>query len=180
MNKVYLLFPVVALAAFTTYWYGFKTNYERQADEKKAQEQRLIDEKVASDRKAREDAIKAAVESNAQRKAAKAAKEAKEAKEKSDREAAIESRNKAKSEQFKLQAQEERTAKELAEVQAEVKKIEEALRVQTSERDFLKVYVTKAEENAKSLQAVAAKVEKTDESIRKAAKELTSLKAKSS
>ena len=176
MNKLYFIIPAVGLVAFSAYWYSFNTSYEQEREAKILAEQKRIELKQEEDKHTRELAIKIAVEANDKRKAEREAKAAKDKVEKEAREASIEARNKARSEQFKLQAEEERKKKEADDLKAEIAKVEADIKVLVAEREFLKTYVTKAEENTKALNDVATKIEKADEQIKKTAKELVALK----
>lgn len=168
MNKAYFLVPLIAMLAFGGYWWSFRKEYNAKKEAQQIAEVRAREEKAAKDKMMREQAVKDAIAANEKRKAEKAAKEAKEKQDKEAREAAIENRNKARAEQFKLASQAERVEKEVRTIKDEITKIDEGTKRYKAEQDFLKDYVKKAEVNVKSLQSVAEKVEKADNQIKDA------------
>jgi len=180
MNKIYFLVPLIGLLLFGGYWYSFSLDYDKKIEAKKYAEVQAREEKARQDQINREKAIKDATAANEARIAARAEKKAKEQKEKDDREAAIELKNKARSEMFKLGSQAERLAKEVALIKDENSKIEENVSRMRKELEFLKVYVQKAEANVKAIGPITEKIEKADDVIKKNAKELAAFKAKNS
>lgn len=180
MNKVYLLFPVIALLLFGGYWWQYSTAYEKRLEEQKVAEVRKREKKAEEDAANREKAIKEAVAASEKRKKEREEKLAKEKAEKEARELAIENRNKARSEQYKLNSQYDRLAKDVAAIKEEVGKLEDQIKNKKAEQDFLKVYVQKAEANVKYLGSISEKVEKSSDAIKKNLNELAALKAKSS
>ncbi len=178
MNKAYFISPAVLVLAFFGYWYGFKAEYEKKINDAKIAVENARLEKQATDKANRQKAIEMAVEANAKRKAEREAKQAKEKKEKEDREAAIENRNKLRSEQYKLAAQQERLTKEVEVLKDEISKVEANIKAVAAEQAFVKEYVKKAEANAKAITVTADKIDKADSDVKRAIKELTTLKTK--
>jgi colicin import membrane protein len=180
MNKAYFIVPLIGLLVFGGYWYSFTIENDKILEAKHQAEIHARDEKARQDQINREKAVKDAVASSEKRKAEREAKLAKEKKDKEDREAAVEYRNKLRGDQYKLDSQSQRLAKDIVSMKEEVSKIQENVDRLNKERDHLKILVKETEGNSKSLQTVSEKIEKADDSIRRVYKELAGLRAKSS
>jgi colicin import membrane protein len=181
MNKVYFLFPIIGLLVFGGYWFSFSIEYSKKIEAQKISEVRAREEKAHQDQINREKAVRDATDANNARIRQRDAKKAKEKKEKDDREAAIELKNKARGEMFKLLSQAERLSKDVTALKEENSKIGENIDRIKKEYEFLKIYVQKAEDNVKLISVVTPKIEKADDTIKKNAKDLAAaLKAKRS
>jgi colicin import membrane protein len=149
MNKAYFIIPFIALGIFIGFYMPFERGYKAKAV---AQQARLEEAKKAKAKQEianREAAIKAAVDAQEKRKKEKEAKDKIEEEKKVARQAAEDKRERAHSDRLKLTDQSRRLKKDLEEVQAEIKKIEEQKKTLIDEQTFLKTYVKQAEANVK-------------------------------
>ena len=180
MNKVYFLVPLVAILAFGGYWYSFKTAYEAKAATAAAEARHQRELKVEQDRKNHIKAIEEANALAAKRKAEIAAKQAREKKERDDRLAALDARDKARSEQFRLKGDADRLQRDVNDLKEEVLKIETDTKDIDTQKKLVDEYIAKARENLKSLYQVGDKIEKANTVILRNFKELATLRSKSS
>jgi hypothetical protein len=149
MNKVYFIIPIIALGIFVAFYVPFERGYNSKLAEQKAKQEQAKKEKAAQEIKNREAAIKAAIDAQEKRKKEKEAKEKIEEEKRLARQAAEDKRERAHNDRLKLADQSRRLKKDLEEVQAEIKKIEEQKKVLVDEQAFLKTYVKQAEANVK-------------------------------
>ncbi len=180
MNKVYFLIPLIAVLAFGGYWYSFKTTYEAKAASLAAEARHQRELKVEQDRQNHIKAIDEANAMAARRKAEIAAKQAREKKEKDDRLAALDARDKARSDEYRNKGDADRLQKDANYLKEEVLKIETDTKGLVAERARVDEYIGKARENLKRIYSVGDKIEKADELIRRNYKELAALRTKSS
>jgi colicin import membrane protein len=149
MNKAYFIIPLIALGIFTGFYMNFAKGWEAKEAEQKARIEQAKKEKARQEIANREAAIKAAIDAQEKRKKEKEAKEKIEEEKRVARQTAEDKRERAHSERLKLTDQSRRLKKDLEEVQAEIKKIEEQKKVLVDEQAFLKTYVRQAEANVK-------------------------------
>jgi colicin import membrane protein len=149
MNKVYIIAPLIALAVFSGFYMNFTKGYAAKIEAVKAKEVADKKEKARIEVENREKAIQAAIEAQAKRKIEREAKEKLEEDKRTARQNAEDKRERAFSDRNKLADQARRLKKDLEEVQAEVKKIEEQKKTYVDEQAFLKNYIKQAEANVK-------------------------------
>ena len=149
MNKAYLIFPLIGLLIFGGIYVNFNKGYEAK--------QAAIRQKADDDKKAkakqqlveRENAIKAAVESQAIRKKEREEKDRLEEAKKVARQQAEDLRQKTYDDRNKFRDQVSRLKKDLAEVKDATAKIAEEKKRHADEDAFLKNYVKQADANVK-------------------------------
>ena len=180
MNKVYFLVPLVAILAFGGYWYSFKTAYEAKAAVAAAQARHMRELKVEQDRQNHIKAIDEANAMAAKRKAEIEAKKAREKKERDDRLAALDARDKARSDEYRNKGDSERLQKDVNDLKEEVLKIETDTKSIQTDKNLVNEYIAKARENLKGLYSVGDKIEKANTVILRDFKELATLRTKSS
>ena len=149
MNKAYFIIPFIALGIFTGFYMNFDKGYKAREAEQKARQEQVKKDKARQEIANREAAIKAAVDAQEKRKKEKEAKEKIEEEKRVARQAAEDQRDRAHSDRLKLADQARRLKKDLDEVNAEIKKIEEEKKTLVDEQTFLKTYVKQAEANVK-------------------------------
>jgi colicin import membrane protein len=149
MNKAYFIIPFIALGIFTGFYMNFAKGYEAKLAEQKARQEQVKKDKAKQEIANREAAIKAAVDAQEKRKKEKEAKEKIEEEKRVARQVAEDQRDRAHSDRLKLTDQARRLKKDLDDVNAEIKKIEEEKKTLVDEQAFLKTYVKQAEANVK-------------------------------
>lgn len=149
MNKVYIIIPFVCLAIFAGFYVKFEKGFDARLAEVAKREVEAKKEKAKKEIAEREKAYNAAIEAQAKRKLEREAKEKLEQKKKDDRQVAEDKRIKANDDKNRLTTQVRSLKKDLEEVQAEIKKIEEQKKTYVDEQAFLKNYVKQAEANVK-------------------------------
>jgi len=149
MNKAYFIIPFIALGIFTGFYMNFDKGYKAREAEQKARIEQVKKDKAKQEIANREAAIKAAVDAQKKRALEKEAKDKLEEEKRVARQAAEDKRERAHSDRMKLTDQSRRLKKDLDEVQAEIKKIEEQKKTLADEQTFLKTYVKQAETNVK-------------------------------
>ncbi|MFZ5494551.1 MAG: hypothetical protein ACOZE5_04335 [Verrucomicrobiota bacterium] len=149
MNKAYLIFPLIGLLIFGGFYYNFSKGYEAKIAALKAKEEADKKEKTRIEIENREKAIQAAIEAQARRKKEREEKERIEEAKRVARQEAEDKRERAFSDYKKFNDQVSRLKRDLAEVQEEIKKIEDEKKALVSEQAFLKDYVKQAESNVK-------------------------------
>ena len=149
MNKAYFILPFVALAVFYGFYHNFDKGYQAKLAEQKVRQVQAKEAKAKQEIANREAAIKAAIDAQEKRKKEKEAKDKIDEDKRVARQAAEDKRERAHSDRMKLTDQSRRLKKDLEEVQAEIKKIEEQKKTLVDEQTFLKTYVKQAEANVK-------------------------------
>jgi len=149
MNKAYFIIPFIALGIFTGFYLNFDKGFKAREAAQKAKQEEVKKEKARQEIVNREAAIKAAVDAQERRKKEKEAKDKIEEDKRVARQTAEDKRERAHSDRMKLADQSRRLKKDLEDVQAEVKKIEEQKKNLVDEQAFLKTYVKQAESNVK-------------------------------
>jgi chromosome segregation ATPase len=149
MNKAYFIIPFIALGIFTGFYVNFNKGYEAKLAQQEARKVEAKKEKARQEIANREAAIKAAVDAQKKRAQEKEAREKVEEEKKVARQVAEDKRERAHSDRMKLADQSRRLKKDLDDVQAEIKKIEEEKKTLVDEQTFLKTYVKQAEANVK-------------------------------
>ena len=177
-SYIYFLVPLIGLIAFGALYWNFSQGYEAKIAEKARLVRVEKEEKLKTEAKNREKAIKDAIEAQERRKAEKAAKEAKEQANQEARQLALEARDKANRDQLKLAQQIERLEKDVKVEEAAIAKLEEDRKRAADEEQFLKTYVKQAEANTKSLTEVLEKINAADAA--RAAAEALAAKSKNS
>ncbi len=154
MKKVYFLAPAVALGIFLFFYMDFTKEYEADKIAKvEAAKQARIDD-LKQEAADRERAIKEAVALNADRRAAREANEAKELAEKEARQQAVEARDIADSERRRLAEKVSQLEKDIVLVQADIATTTVDKQRLNDEVEYLRSYVTVAQNNEKKFQAV--------------------------
>ena len=149
MNKAYFIIPFIALGIFFGFYKNFDKGYEAKVAEQKARQEQVKKDKAKQEIANRELAIKAAVDAQEKRKKEKEAKDKIEEDKRVARQAAEDKRERAHSDRMKLADQARRLKKDLEDVNAEIKKVEEEKKTLVDEQTFLKTYVKQAEANVK-------------------------------
>jgi len=149
MNKAYFIIPFIALGIFTGFYMNFDKGYKAREAEQKARIEQVKKDKAKQEIANREAVIKAVVDAQKKRALEKEAKDKLEEEKRVARQAAEDKRERAHSDRMKLTDQSRRLKKDLDEVQAEIKKIEEQKKTLADEQTFLKTYVKQAETNVK-------------------------------
>jgi len=149
MNKAYFIIPFIALGIFTGFYMNFDKGYKAREAEQKARQEQVKKDKARQEIANREAAIKAAVDAQERRKKEKEAKDKIEEEKRVARQTAEDQRDRAHSDKLKLTDQARRLKKDLEDVNAEIKKIEEEKKTLIDEQTFLKTYVKQAEANVK-------------------------------
>lgn len=149
MNKVYIIVPAILLAIFSGFYLNFSKGYAAKIEAVKTKEADAKKEKARLEVENREKAIAAAVEAQAKRKIEREAKERADEAKRTARQEAEDRRERSFSDRNKLADQARRLKKDLEDVQAEVKKIEEQKKTYADENAFLKNYIKQAEANVK-------------------------------
>ena len=149
MNKVYIVVPFLCLAVFAGFFMKFEKGYDARLLAAKQREVAAKQEKAKKEIVDREKAYALAIEAQAKRKLEREAKEKIDQQKKDDRQIAEDKRIKANDDKNRLTTQVRSLKKDLEEVQAEVKKIEEQKKTYVDEQTFLKTYVKQAETNVK-------------------------------
>lgn len=177
-SYIYFLVPLIGLIAFGALYWNFSQGYEAKIAEKARLVRVEKEEKLKTEAKNREKAIKDAIEAQERRKAEKAEKEAKEKADQEARQLALEARDKANRDQLKLAQQIERLEKDIKVEKEAIAKLEEDRKRAADEEQFLKTYVKQAEANTKSLTEVLEKINAADAA--RAAAEALAAKSKNS
>jgi len=149
MNKAYFIVPIIALGVFIAFYVPFERGYNAKLAGQKAKLEQAKKDKAAQEIKNREAAIKAAIDAQEKRKKEKEAKDKIEEDKRVARQTAEDQRDRAHSDRLKLADQSRRLKKDLEDVNAEIKKIEEEKKTLVDEQAFLKTYVKQAEANVK-------------------------------
>jgi hypothetical protein len=149
MNKAYFILPFIALGIFTGFYLNFAKGYEAKQADQKARQEQVKRDKAKQEIANREAAIKAAVDAQEKRKKEKEARDKIEEDKRVARQVAEDQRERAHSDRLKLADQSRRLKKDLEEVNAEIKKIEDEKKTLLEEQTFLRTYVKQAETNVK-------------------------------
>jgi hypothetical protein len=158
MNKAYWIAPFAALLVFAGIFINFKSGYA--AREKAVQEHVQAEKqlKLQAEVQARRKLVDDALRLQAQRKKEREAKEVAEKARKDERQAALDTRDKAFREQEKLAKQVDNLKKELIAEQAPLAKTEMDRKDAVAEQEFLKTYIEKAKANVQALADVLTKI----------------------
>lgn len=175
---VYFLVPLLALIAFGAIYWNFLSTYDAKEEARHKAEKDKIEEKLKLEAKNREKAIKDALESQERRKKEREAKEAKEAKDRDIREAAIEARNKARTDKDKYTRKVEGLKNDVRIENEAIAKLKESQKLMQQDETFLKDYVKKAEANDKQLAEIIEKIDAADKAAIERAKEAAAAAAK--
>ncbi|HEY1848483.1 MAG TPA: hypothetical protein VGG37_04725, partial [Opitutaceae bacterium] len=170
-SKIYLIAPIVVLAAFVAYYWNFKSGYDAKQDAIRAQIREVKRQKLEDEAKSRQAAIEDAIQAQKERKKERAEREAREQKQKDDKENAQLNLGKADQESQRLQRQVEKLTKDVAAEKDDIKKIEDDNKKQDEEEAFLQKYDKIAQQNQASLAAVLTKINEADAAAAKYAAE---------
>jgi hypothetical protein len=168
-NKLYFVIPIIALVAFSAYYWNFSSQYEANEAAKVAAEKQVKLAKLEAEAVAREAAIHDALEAQKVRKAERVARDAKERQQKDDKENARLGAEKADQEAQKLERQTEKLEKDVAATKEEIAKIETEKTRSTEELAFVKQYTVTAKENQAKLADVLSKIQEADAAVARAA-----------
>jgi hypothetical protein len=149
MNKVYFIIPLIGLLIFSGFYYNFTSKYDERIKAEVVRVEQDKKDRAAKDIANREQAIKAAIETQAKRKIEREKKEAIEEAKRVARQEAEDQRLRSYDERNKLRDQVGRLKKDLEEVKAATDKVVEEKKRHIDEEAFLKVYVKQAEANQK-------------------------------
>jgi hypothetical protein len=177
MNKAYLIWPLIGLLVFGSfYWHaskGFAERDRQAAVQKEKDRQDRITQDLLRRKKAIEDAIKAQEE----RKAARLLRDKKEEDERIARDALVERRTRAFDEVTKrLRPQLERLKTDADSVKEDIKQLDLQKKQYVDEETFLRGFVHTAEANVKTYYDMLEKIKAADEA--RAAAEAAAAKAK--
>lgn len=161
-SLIYPLAPIVGMIVFGAIYWNFHSGYEKREADKAAAIRHEKELRQIETAKKNEAAIR---EANAGVLARKAEREAKEAKQKRDEDL----RRTAQEAQEKAAIDRDKFAKQVTQLESDVKKEKEAIAKLEDEKKkandevaFLRVYVKNAEDNVKSLQAVVERIAAAD------------------
>jgi colicin import membrane protein len=149
MNKVYIIFPLIGLIIFGSFYVSFSKGYEAHLAEVKLKGENDKKAKAAQQIKDREKAIAAAIEASKTRAIERAAKEAADEAKKTARQEAEDRRQRTYDDRNKLRDQVSRLKKDLEDVKTLTAKVAEEKKKHLDEETFLKTYVKQAEANVK-------------------------------
>lgn len=149
MNKSYFIFPLIGLLIFGGFYVNFQRSYDTKVAEAKVKAEEIKKAKAKQDILNREAAIKAAIESQAKRKAEREERERIEEAKKTARQDAEDLRQRNYDERNKLRDQVNRLKKDLEELKAATAKIADEKKKHIEEQAFLQTYVKQAEANVK-------------------------------
>ncbi len=163
MKKAYFLPPAIALAIFYFFYAGAVDFYdaEKEAAIAEAKQKRIDDMKQeAIDR---EQAIKEALALNAERKAARLAKEAAELAKRKARLDALDNLDLARAERERLRDKVRELENSIQTVESEIDKTKEEKARLADEAEFLRSFVTVAQNNEKKFEAVLLDIQQAEE-----------------
>ena len=162
MKKAYFLAPAILLGIFIFIYMGSVKKYEAiEAAKVQAAKDELRAEQL-QEAANREQAIKEALAQNAERKAAREAKEAADLAKKEARQNATEALELARSERNRLSDKVKSLEKEVTEVEAVIAKSKLEKQRLADEAEFLRGFVTIAQNNEKEFQAVLQDIQKAE------------------
>jgi colicin import membrane protein len=177
-SKVYLIVPIVVVAAFIAYYWNFKSGYDAQEAAKADVIKQARVEKLKKEAESRAAAIADALKAQAERKKERAEREAREQKQKDDKENATLNLNKADQESQKLQRQVEKLTADVKTEKDDIKKIEADNKAEDAEAVFLEQYDKAAQENQAKMAAVLTKINEADAAAARYAAEAAKKKEK--
>lgn len=167
MKKIqilYFLIPSVTLAVFYLFFYRpFDSEYAAAAIEKEEAAKQARIEEMKQEAADRERAIKEALALNAERKAERAKKDAADLARKEARTAAEDALQLAESERTRLRERVASIKEEIADTEVEIDTIKEDKARLTGEAEFLRSFVTEAENNKKDFEKVIQDIRKAEQ-----------------
>jgi hypothetical protein len=168
-SNIYFIVPILVLLAFFAYYLKFTSEYDAKQAAVVARDKAVKAEKIRLENVDKEKAVEDAIAAQKVRHAAVLAREARDQKQKDDRENASLNAGKADQEQQKLQRQVEKLTQDVKAAKAEIERIQGETKRSVEEEDFLKGFVTKAQENQARLSQVIQKIADADAATAKAA-----------
>jgi uncharacterized protein (DUF3084 family) len=169
IKKIYILVPLIALAAFAFYYMGFAKEYDEIALQKIEDAKEVRKAEILKEQEERKVAIEAAMALNADRKAERAAKEAQDLAEKEARQAARDARDVAYRDRDKLEKQKGDLTRDITEVKAQIEEVEARKKLLLDEEKHLQAFVVAANTNVTKLQRVLQQIEDADKATKAAA-----------
>ncbi|GAB5559326.1 MAG: hypothetical protein SynsKO_09730 [Synoicihabitans sp.] len=162
MKKAYFLAPAIALAIFYYFYAGAVKEYHaiEEAAVAAAKQKRIDDMKEEA--RLRELAIKEALALNAERKALREAKEAAELAKKEARQDAIDNLDLARAERDRLRDKVRDLENSIQTVETEIDKTKEEKARLSDEAEFLRSFVTVAQNNEKKFEAVLLDIQQAE------------------
>jgi hypothetical protein len=149
MNKVYIIFPLIGLLIFGSFYYSFDKSYSAKLAAIKASIEDAKKAKLHQQEIDRQNAYKAATEASALRKKEKEERDRIDEAKKTARQEAEDLRQRTYDDRNKFRDQVSRLKKELEDVKSTFAKINDDKKHYADEDAFLKTYVKQAESNAK-------------------------------
>jgi len=166
MKKIqlfYFLVPGIALAIFYTFYHGFNREYQAAAVAKEAAAKAAHIEAMKEEARLREVAIKEALALNAQRRAEREIREAAELARKEARTAAEDALELALSERKRLRDRVAALEDDVVGVEDEIESITADQVRLTGELEFLREFVTEAENNRQDFERVIQDIRQAEE-----------------
>ncbi len=168
-KKIYILVPLIALAAFWFYYSGFAKEYEAIELQKIEDAKEVRRAQMLQEQEDRKIAIEAALALNAERKAEREAKEAQDLAEKEARQAARDARDVAYRDRNKFENQMDDLKRQIAEVKSKIEEVEATKKLLVDEEKHLLTFVAAADSNVTKLQRVLQQIEDADKAAKAAA-----------
>ncbi|MSU47262.1 MAG: hypothetical protein EXS42_09135 [Lacunisphaera sp.] len=149
MKKVYIIFPLIGLVIFGSFYVSFRKTHDAVRAEAKAKAAEVRKAKFTLDLAQRDKAVQDAIAASKKRELDLKERERIEEAMKNDRLAADDRRERTYADRNRLREQASRLKKELSDVKDTIKKIEQEKKHSIDEQTFLKTFVKQAETNVK-------------------------------
>jgi hypothetical protein len=162
MKKAYFLIPIIGCLLFAGLYWNFLSHNTEVERAKKAEAQRLKEEKQAKEIAERKRAYDDAIALSERRKKEKEAKEEKDRLEREARQALLDERERVYREQERQAALVRRLSDEIKVEKEAVAKINEQIKAHQAEITAQQVHVKQAQANEKSFEQILTKIEAVD------------------
>jgi predicted RNase H-like nuclease (RuvC/YqgF family) len=170
MKKAYFIVPIVGCIIFTFFYLQTLSDLEAREKAKKEAAIAAREEKRMNDIFEREKAYEEAVKLQARRKKEREEKEAREKAEKEQLLALRDDRDKAFRERDRQVKTSNRLGDEIKIEEEAITKLKSDVATQKGEIEFLKTYVTKAQQNQKTFEQVLSKIDAAEKAAAEAAR----------
>jgi chromosome segregation ATPase len=177
-SYLYIFVPIIALVAFSAYYWSFIGSYEAKQEAEAARKKKIHDDEIIAQNAQRLKVVQEAIANQEKQKKEREAKAAKVRQETEAMETAQQARKKAQDDAQKLKEQVDVVKKDIALVKEEIGKTEGNIRSISNELDFVKSYDSKATMSVKSLTDVLEKIDAADRAAAAAAKAAAAAAAK--
>ena len=158
MNKAYLLAPLLLLLVFTGFYAAHRSDFKQREVARSAKNEAALKAKNEADLAARKAAMADAIQAIEQRKKEKDAGDALDKAQREIRQLALDARDKAYREQEKSAKQIERLKADIETAQAALAKLAAARKEDDAEAAFLNEFIVKSQANVQALQTLLAKL----------------------